>query len=91
MITLSLSQAKSIVRYSGTLLFVPLVLVGWFPDNKYMLSGMFILLGLVLTWRDIFTHRVLYSEFTPDADEGLTHTVTSAVSDTVVGFHVSDD
>jgi hypothetical protein len=89
MITLTLGQAKSILHYTGALLFIPLVLVGWFGDNKFIVSTAFLIFGIVLMWRDKFAHRVISSEIHAgyEDEDGPTHTASSAISDTTVGFY----
>jgi hypothetical protein len=87
MISLTLGQAKSILHYTGALLFVPLVLVGWFGNNKFVVSSAFLVFGIVLMWRDRFAHRVISSEIHAEYEDGPTHTVSSAISDTTIGFY----
>jgi hypothetical protein len=68
MISLTLVQAKSIIRYSFSLLFVPLVVIGWWPHNRFVVSGAFVVFGLMVTWRDSFAHKVITAEIMSDVE-----------------------
>lgn len=87
MITLTLAQAKSILKYSGLLYLGPMFLVYYLP----VLWPLAFVLSLLIMWRrDDFAQRVHESEVSASYEnQEDIHTVTSATSDLQIGFHGS--
>lgn len=90
MITLTLNQAKRLLRYSAILYTGPVVFVALLP-YMWTLGVALVLLFLLWEWRSEFERKVITAEIMSELDheDGETGLVSSNLSDLQVGFHGS--